>query len=257
MSIEFTLEWRSAYPECHIQIGGDNVSAYTGQGYAVRVTSSSLRLYRNGSTSGFPSQSYQFVGRNKARVRICMSKAARSITALIDGVVVAQWTDPAGFVATGKGLLFYPQQVPAKISNILVTRWDGELPGPNTAPSPKTNEDTVELANGDRITGGVKSIVDGMLHLGTEYALLEIPMSRAVQLTFSSGDAERARRNRNDVRAHFRSGAVLTIDLLSLAEGTARGASENFGETTFPLRQAQLLEFNIYDERDEDGWSFR
>jgi len=253
-SVELDIEWRGPYPDCQMVIGGETVESYPSRGYGVRMYGSSIRLYRNGSSSGLPSQSYSFDGKRRAHVRICMNKQARSIAVLIDGVVAAQWTDPGDFAVNGDGLVFYAQQAPLRINRIRVTEWDGELPSPAVQASGAAKEDTVDLVNGDRFTGEARGIVDGTLRLATSYAEMEVPLNRVVRVVFSAEAAERARRNRYDVRARFRSGALMTVNLLSLAEGVVRGGSENFGEAEFKLRDAKLVEFNIYNDRvNNDG----
>ncbi|GAF71164.1 unnamed protein product, partial [marine sediment metagenome] len=70
---------------------------------------------------------------------------------------------------------------------------------------------------------------------------------------------ERARRNKEDVKAQFRSGGSITVRLTKLEDNTIEGSSENFGKVTMPVEAFRVIEFNVYREKkdeDEDGFMF-
>ncbi|MFC1462567.1 hypothetical protein ACFLQU_03070, partial [Verrucomicrobiota bacterium] len=147
---------------------------------------------------------------------------------------------------------------PIKVTDFVVKKWDGTtLPGKSTAPG-KTAQDVLELLNGDKVTGTLRGIDEGKLSFKTSYASIDIPMQRVSAIAMSGEKAERARRNRNDIRIHLADAGSMTVDLKSLAEGKIAGSSENCGDVTVSMDSVVKLDFNIYDEHKEksgdDDW---
>ena len=168
---------------------------------------------------------------------------------LVDGVM-GQTSTPAGPVQGARnpleeGLVF----------NII--EWDGAtLPDKATAPQ-KMKRDLLELVNGDKVTGTLSAIAGEKLSFKTSYASIEVPMQRVASITMSDETAERARRNRHDVRIHLADGGSITLDLKSLSERRITGSGEGYGQVTVSLDSVARLDFNIYDEQEgkaEDSW---
>jgi hypothetical protein len=255
-SIEMEVAWKTHYPEFRFSFYTDTITSYSGNNYCMRPSSSYIRLYRSGSSSGMPHAMFNFTGKRKAHFQLLVNKKNKSTTLLMDGQMVTTWTDPNSFAGGGTGIALYAYSNPLKVSNIRVSNWDGTIP---RAPSKgsDTKEDVIELINGDKITGDLLSINDDNVSFGTSYATLKIPFDRVVKVFMSSDKAERARRYAEDVRVHFHSGGTMTLKLDRIEKGKVTGISENFDQASFGLDSVQLVDLNIYRDRedeDDEGW---
>ena len=68
-------------------------------------------------------------------------------------------------------------------------------------------------------------------------------------MTFSDENAERARRNQNDVEVYFANGNRITINLSELKDGKLLGSSENYGkDKSFDLSAFIGIRFSLYNE---------
>lgn len=251
-SIEMDVAWKTHYPEFRFSFYTDTFTSYSGNNYCLRPSSSYIRLYRSGSSSGMPHAMFNFMGKRKAHFKLLVNKKAKSTTLLMDGQMVTTWTDPNDFAGGGTGIALYAYSNPLKVSNIRVSSWDGTIP---RAPSKgaETKEDVIELINGDKITGDLQSIKDGNVSFGTSYATLKVPFDRVVKVFMSSEKAERARRYAEDVRVHFHSGGTMTLKLDKIEKGRVTGVSENFDRASFGLDSVQLVDLNVYRDREDDG----
>lgn len=93
-----------------------------------------------------------------AHMDIRVDRTRGLVALLIDGSLVKQWEDPAGFIGTGRGLKFVHQgQGALRISNLVVRRWDGQFERTYKAPSDRSG-DFVRLENGDQWTGQLVQI---------------------------------------------------------------------------------------------------
>jgi hypothetical protein len=249
--IEFDLAWRNP-PYLQISLAADNPENFFGNAYLLQITGNSVQLQRGRLRGGFSNLGGStsldnFAGRGKARLSILVDKPKRTIALLVDGALVKQWTDPGDFAGQGGCLMFLSQgQGPMRISNLLVTEWDGEL-GEGGALVAKA-DDMIRFSNNDKVSGRLQAIHKGVITFATAFATLEVPLDRAAQIEFASDRRERARRLAGDVRATFHEGGTVTLALEKLDETSLVGSSENFGKRTFARSAFRELRFHIYDE---------
>ena len=137
---------------------------------------------------------------DKLHLDIRVNKATKSIWLYVNGNMIKQWTDPGDFAGTGTKVIFSSQQgMYAKISNIKVSAWDGKLDDAATADA-KSKEDSIKMANSDKVSGKLKKIEDGKVIFASSYADLTIPLDRIEQIDMSSEGADQAKKNADDVR---------------------------------------------------------
>ena len=259
--IDFTVAWKGTYPYFRFAFYTANLRSYSSQSYSFRSSSSYLRMYRYGGrgSSSLPSHNHSgFAGKSRARFRIFADKKRKRVFIFLDDEKVVQWTEPQEWVGGGNSVTFYGYQShPLKITDFVVSRWDGAtLPDKATAPQ-KMKRDLLELVNGDKVTGTLSAIAGEKLSFKTSYASIEVPMQRVASIVMSGETAERARRNRNDVRIHLVGGGNITLSLKSLSERRIIGSGEGYGDVTVSLDSVAKLDFNIYDEQEgkaEDNW---
>ena len=85
------------------------------------------------------------------------------------------------------------------------------------------------------MSGSVVSIKNGVVKLKTSFAEMPVPLKNVTQMSFSSENQERARRNSGDVKAYFAGGSQLTFELKSIKDNKIHASSENFGTSTLDL----------------------
>ncbi len=261
--IEFDVAWRGS-PYFYFTFYTDNLKQYSGNCYALRVSSSSMYLYRYSQNMGSQNMGSvsirQFVndGNSRLRFTVLVNKAKREFTVLINGSQVRRWTDTKEFAGRGTGILFQPQnQGELRISNIRIAKWDGKTPS-QVVEEEATNEDLIHFVNRDKVSGELRGIADSKATFKTSYAVLPIPLQRIERVDLCPKSLERARRNAGDIRAHFVDRGSITLKLTSIVDGRIEGFSENFGNITMPLNAFRLIEMNIYEEKkaNEGEWMF-
>ena len=257
-NIKFDVAWQQGYPSFYFSFFTDNLTSYSGNCHALRVSSTSVYLYRCTSNRGSNNldgnanvQSLSTV--KKATFNILADRKKRKFTLIVNGALIKQWTDAGASPGLGKGIVFDPESNNAmKVSNITITKWDGSLPKAGSEEAVVSKEDTILFINEDKVSGSLKAITNGVAKLATSYATLDIPLVRTSRIDMSSETAEQARRNATDIRAHFAASGVVTMGLVRIEDNQVEGSSENFGMTKMPLSAFDVLEFNIYRE-NADG----
>lgn len=254
--IQFDAAFR-ATPQFSFSFYSDNAQSPRGNCYSVCLSGSSLYAYRysaDGNSYNLGSSELPQFSRyapRKVTFNVLADRKNRSFSLLIDGTLAKQWTDTAGIVSAspGKIIMFQPQSGgDFRISNIKISEWDGKVPQLSGG-EPATKEDLARLVNGDKVSGRILSIADGKMKFETSFAAFDVPIQRISEVSLATESAEQARRNRNDIRAHFVGRGSITMDLLKIEKDVAKARSENFGEISLPLAVLRLIEFNIYQER--------
>lgn len=262
--IEFNAAW-NGYPSFYFTFYTDNLQNYSGNCYMLQIGGASMYLQRYSRNSGSRNlgnvnyQAFNEGNIRNARFTILVDKEKKSFTLLIDGNMVKQWSDVGDFAGGGNGILFQPQsRGDLRISGIRITEWDGRIPTIGEESAEASEEDRIQFINGDKVSGKLKSIANNEMKFETSYATLEVPIERVLRIDMAAAKMERARRNKNDVRARFRGVGIVTVDLINLENGMLKGSSENFGEILLPINVCETIEFNIYtDKQDEDDdWMF-
>jgi len=264
--IEFTAEWRAGYPSFWVAFCGDNLQE-PANCYMLQVSGASIYLQRMSRESGSRNVGggenlERFSNRrtDKGRFGIYINKERRSVALMVDGKLAREWVDPAGFAGKGNVLMFRPNnQGDLKISQILVAGWDGALPSAGETQA-ASGEDGIRFENGDRVSGKLLGISGGKVRFEASYGAFEAPVERVGEISLARARAERARRNREDVRCSFCGGGQVTLKLVSAEQGTAKGSSENFGDASVDLGYVLGMDFNIYreagegEDEDDSGW---
>jgi len=260
--IGFDVSWRGS-PYFYFTFYTDNLKQYSGNCYALRVSSSSMYLYRYSQNMGSQNlgsvsiRQFTHDGNNRARFALLVNKAKREFSVTINGSLVRKWTDSKEFAGRGTGILFQPQnQGELKVSNISIAKWDGKAPS-QASDEKAIEEDLIHFVNRDKVSGTLMSIVDSKASFKTPYTTLPIPLPRIERVDLSPKSLERARRNSGDIRGHFVDRGTITLRLTSIVDGRVEGFSENFGDISMPLGALRLIELNIYEEKSsEDEWMF-
>jgi hypothetical protein len=191
---------------------------------------------------------------DKSHIELRTNKDKKSIWLLVDGKMVKEWTDPAEFNGGGGNIIFSCQPGTfVKVSNIKVSRWDGKFDDSSTAVA-KTDNDTVELVNDDKVTGRLESIQDGKAKFSSSYAELNIPLNRVEQIDLATAHSDHAKPGTSDVRAYFPEGGSLTMQLKQWDTKGCTGSSPNFGEASFSPDAFARIMFNLpAQQQNEDS----
>lgn len=255
--IDFDVAWDN-YPGFNICFYADSLQIYNNNGYMLQVSGSSLyfrRQQRNKGASNMWNENLEKFNQSrgrKASFSLLVDRKKASFTLLIDGEQVRQWTDTAGFAgAEGKGIVLQPQAMGGmRFSNIRVSHWNGSIPDKDAEPDPA--QDHLDFINRDTVSGELLGIADGKAKVKSSYGEVEVPLERISDVTMSREKLERARRNKEDIRANFAGNSVITFDLDAMTDGKLAGKSENFGGISIPLAALKQVEFNIYKKRSTD-----
>jgi hypothetical protein len=181
--------------------------------------------------------------KNRAHIDIRTHKARHSITLMVNGELVREWIDPSEFAGRGTAIRFVHQgQGAVKIENIKVTEWDG-LFEDKEAPPPPAKQDLAKLRNGDRASGSVEAIHDGVVVMSVLDRKLEIPFTRAKEIAFAREHSTRPNALPVDVHAYFTRGGSLSLQLEKWDNDFLVAVSPVFGKTTFHPRTFTRLEF--------------
>jgi hypothetical protein len=183
---------------------------------------------------------------DKSHIEIRTDKEKKSIWLLIDGKVIKEWNDPAEFNGEGGNIIFSCQPgTYVRLTGIKVSKWDGKF-DESVSPDTESEEDAVQLANEDRVSGRLEAIQDGKAKLSSAYAELSIPLDRIEHVDFATAHEDKAKPDPSDVRAYFPEGGSVTmqLDQWDATKGSA-GSSANFGKASFsPGAFARIL-FNL------------
>lgn len=204
------------------------------------------RYSRNGGSNDLGSTQLQnSMRRDKSHIQLRTNKDKKSIWLSVDDKMVKEWTDSADFNGGGGNIIFSCQPGTfVKISNIKVTKWDGKFDD-STAAGQKSTDDSVELANEDKVTGRLESIQDGKAKFASAYAELNIPLERVEQIDLATAHSEQPKQMPADVRAYFPEGGSVTMQLTQWDAKGCTGSSPNFGTASFsPDAFAKIL-FNL------------
>jgi hypothetical protein len=252
--VRFDAAWRGQYPQFSFIFSTADVQQ-SSDAYMLNVQASSISMTRTTRNTGGNNIGTQInysgfdgnSGKRSASFAVLVDKAARSFTLLIDGSMAGQWTDPGEFAGNGNGIAFRSGSgSDLKISRIKVAHWDGRVPGAVGSSETASKEDQVRFVNNDKFSGRIVSIADGVVKFETSYATLDVPVNRVMEIVMASDGAERARRNRDDVRAAFVEKGILTLNLDRIEDDVLHGQSENFGKISVSLGVIKALELNIY-----------
>src|SRR5690606_34700030 len=120
---------------------------YNSSSYMFYINPGSVSLQRinagtGSATLGRTETIMPMLSKKNVRMEFRGSKSENLIELLVDGKLVNQWKDNAGWVGNGSGILFYAQTDGAdvKISNIKVSEWDGNSGGESGTNAPVSED---------------------------------------------------------------------------------------------------------------------
>jgi hypothetical protein len=183
--------------------------------------------------------------RDQSHIQLLTNKDKKSIWLIVDDKLVKEWDDPAEFIGDGGSIIFSCQPgIYVKISNIKVSKWDGRI---DNAPAPggPADQDSVQLANKDRVSGNLESIQDGKAKLSSAYAELTIPVGRINEVDMAVAHSDQAKPAPSDIRAYFPGGGIVTMQLTQWDAKGCVGSSPNFGQATFSPDAFERILFNL------------
>ncbi len=181
--------------------------------------------------------------KNEAHVTIHSSKERKSLTLLIDGVMVKQWTEGMS-PAQGTGVRFVHQgQGSVRLSNLRVRQWDGRLD--ETSPTTHAGPDeAIITVNGEKLVGKLLSYDAAGLQLQTGQTPFKVGLERVQRIEFSAAEtASKAPPVGRMARARLANGGLLTFSLLSWGNGKAKVVLPGIGEAEINTEMLQQLEF--------------
>ena len=153
--------------------------------------------------------------------------------------------------ALGNGFAFHSRSsIPARISNVSVTKWDGGLPSGGTTSSLALKQDFVKFNNEDSFSGNLVGITDGTLKFKTEFAELPIPLKTVSQLHFAKERLKNPAISAKAIRATLVDDIKVTGTIKEWKDGEVTLASPVFGEATFKADAFKIIEFNLSKPRN-------
>ena len=253
--IEFDMAW-GGFLQIGISVYTDQVDNFGGNAYVLQINNNYVyvqRMRRNsGSNNIGNTQLQSLMQKSKAHFSIRVNKDAKTIALFVDGHLAKQWTDRGEFAGGGGGIAFYSQgRGLIKLSNIKIDSWDGKLEEP-PKPGDKSPEDTLRLANGDKVSGSLKEIAKGNAALASMYAPLNIPIDRIEEIDMAGKNADQAKRKAGDVRVYFAGGGMVTVSVEKWDGKELIGTSPNFGRATFKTEAFERIQFNLDSESRSD-----
>jgi hypothetical protein len=191
---------------------------------------------------------------NKDRVHIDlrMSKPDRRIVLFLDGVLVKEWIDPAGFTGEGTGMRFVQNAGGSiKLSHLRVTAWNGVL-DEASAVSPDPAHDMISMESGAKASGQIQSIANGQISFVDAGGLTKIPVNKVSAIDFAGIATEASKAAPGSVHATFARGGFVTFDLLSWRPDSILVTSPVFGKATFDPAAFSRLQFVAPEPKSAD-----
>ena len=256
--IEFDYQWSSGSPSIYVSVLTDNLASYTsGNCYSIRISSTSMYIYRYSKVDGRLSSSRLTPStvahrlnraRLKSHIAICINPAKKTLAILVDGRMVGTFKDNSGRPADllGKGIAFHSRSsIPARVSNITISKWDGALPNASTNANTTTKDDYVMFNNEDSISGSLIGIIEGNMKFKTEFAELPIPLNTVSHIHMAKEKLRNPVISSKSVRATLIDEIRITGEIQSWEKGSVKIKSPVFGEATFKASAFKTIEFNL------------
>jgi hypothetical protein len=252
VNIEFDLAWRG-YLQLAVSMFSDSLETYGGNAYLLQMHQGSVylqRISRTGDSSGFGTREVpNFSRKNEAHISVRVNKAQKTLSLLVDGALVNQWTDRGEF-PPGTNLVFHQQgQGLTRISNIRVTAWDGKFE--TETAGAKGKEDLVRMLNNDKLSGTLKAIQNGTMQFQTGFATVEVPLERVGDIELASGPSEPIPPLSTDARVVFADRGSLTFRIDRWDDQQIIGTSPNFGKLRLNPLAFSSVQFNLDKKRAE------
>ena len=235
--------------------GGDN-DAYMLKFFGDNVQLSRIVHNEGSQDLGSVQLGDRHAERKREMITLLADRKERRFALLLDGRLLREWKDSREFKGQGDAIMFLTHQRGAlQIAKIKVSRWDGTLPRLSGGDSPvaTTIADRLECINGDALTGKVRAIAKSIVKFETSYAMLDVPLERAINIRFAAAKPAATSTNLapGEVRAWFSRTEPLTLKLTKLQNGELSGVNLGCGPMRIPLSAFLLLEFNLGAKRPD------
>lgn len=255
VAIDFEMAWRGQL-QLAISFCSDRADTSSRDAYNMQINNNYVYVQRmsrdRGSNNLGQTEVPELLQSSPAKIGIRVNKEEISISLLVNGALVKQWTDRGKFAGGGGGVAFYTQGSSAvQIREIRIAKWDGKFPNKAGGDDEKSTEDTAVLENSDTVSGTLESIRNGEAELKSQYATLKIPVGRLQSVRLAGKNSETAKRETGDVRASFVNGGAVTLKLESWTAKGLRGTSGNFGAATFDPEAFEKIDFEP-DAKEEE-----
>ena len=260
--VEFDLDWKRGTPSLYIGFLSDNLTSYSGGNcYSIRFSGSSIYMYRYAKINGgiqskrlqtdtSSSKSYNFgSGPKKKRIALCHDPKKKTVAVIIDGKLVGVWNDTSpNAPALSNGINFSSRTSnPMRISRLSITPWNGNLPGPNSvAAAAGAKEDFIAFANGDVMTGSLKSTdKEDMKFESAAFGKVDISLAKVNTIHFARDSLLTPPTPANSIRATLTSNSRITGIIKAWKGNHVTLTSPIFGEATFDASIFRKVEFNL------------
>jgi len=263
-STEFDLEWTGSL-NLYINFLTDSLTSYSQcNGYCLRLTQSYIYLYRYNFNNGAGRGGR--VGNNvrvnlgslqgNARVALKMDATKKTVALLINGALIAKWENLGNFADGGKGLLFSSRTTNRmRLSRILVSDWNGNLPEDNPEAKADPKDDYVLFNNADHITGELTGIADGKLLFTSGFGEMSIGLEKVGVIYRATERVQAIPPLTGMARATFKGEGGLAMKITGWKDGKVTATSPLFGEAAFDAAVFQSIDFTGKSTRQASGVS--
>ena len=260
LDIEFS---RQAQSNLYISLLGDQPDR-GGNSYGIQLANNYVQVMRqtkNGGGRGL--NNFQYMTSKKTlKLTICGDAETKTLVFFLNDKQLGIVNDPADF-PKGKYLSLTGWNGEQKFTGLTLSAWNGSVASAS-GKAQVPEQDTVNLANKDQVSGQLLAIRGGNASLKTEFATMEIPLARIKRLDLSKASNRSPKPAKGDIQFCFDATEHLTLQLNAIKGGLASATSETFGECTLNLNAAKKLVFNLdapfrkekdeaEDEGNEDG----
>ncbi len=260
--IDFHLAWKSA-PQFTLKFYTSDFKNPLAEGHALSVNGSmiSLRRYSKGAGMGFFGNLSlpMLAAANEADFSIITSIKDSAVVLLVDGILVKEFRDSGGMLASGTGISF-ASEGKLRISDIAVSSWEADTPATPPPPGKGGDTDTLILANKDILAGVLEKIQDNQLTFSMNASPLTLPVDRVGAIEFASVKLQTPRKFPEDVKVALKNQGILTGRFDGVIDGKLVCVSEAFGEARINLADVKSMTFNIYtneffpERKADEAW---
>ncbi|HVY71849.1 MAG TPA: hypothetical protein VHH73_18095 [Verrucomicrobiae bacterium] len=259
-SLEMDLEWTGNFSLVLIlytdtlnrfDYGVNTYMFYLGPGYM-----SAQKIQANSGINQLGPQAQLPVSlkKNKMHFELRSSKEDASFTAIVDGKPLQTWRDPAGFIASGQGIVFFSQMdgPSVRLSNIRVAEWDGRA-DLEQGTADRGAGDYLRLANHDRVQGALGVLSDGKIGFEAAQTKLQVPVERVTQIYFGGTNQVAMGRTPWETRTFLAGGGNVSLTLEKWDEHQVSGRSANFGPLSFNSQSVRQIYFNLARQAENEA----
>lgn len=245
-----------------IPVSDRNNTLIFGSGYTMTLFSSYPYLSRNSfSEAGEPISKRMSTGRSTislseqgdAHLEIRYDRKQGLIMLYINGDYAAQWTDLAGIPGNGSGfgILNTTSMARTKISEVLITSWNGMKDSAQSMAHPE--RDVTLLVNGtDRFSGDLLNITEGVAHIKSDYLTARIPVTDIARIILKKSGAtdleaddlpEELTWQNDPLAILYQPFGLIKLNPVSAGPASITGTSPFLGEIKVDLNSASVLRF--------------